>query len=983
MPRPSNFRIQTILTVILLSAAAHAGGPRYVAGVSTFDPSATGKPIVWANGDVQYYTDPGDLSPVLLHAAADALVADSFSRWTAVPTAALKATRAGALAEDVSGANVLYSDNTLQLPADIRTTAIAKPIAIVYDADGRVTDALLGGGASDPLFCRTNSVTGSVDAFDTSGVFAHAMLVLNGRCAATSAAVTRFQYRLVRKLGQTLGLDWSQANDHVVTGTRPASAEDLQGYPVMHPVEMLCLLPQPDPCLADAMQLRADDRAALAALYPVTAANQAQFPGKTQFQSTTGTITGSVYFSLPDGSAGQPMQGVNLVARLIDPATGQPSGKAVRSGVSGSRFRGRAGNPVSGFIGPKGLRYDALGGAASALEGYFELSGLELPTGYSQAQYRVELEPVNPLYTGEQSVGPYSAGQVFPSGTLPTFTVVLSAGDAVSHDVVLADSVHQARGRYGPNSFAQPFPVPASGEWWDSFSGYGNADYFGLKVRANRSFDLRLWALDDNLHPATNKAMPEIGVWIAGDLPSSAPRVDVSSFNTFVPGLTSLSAGVGSDQTLIFGLTDLRGDGRPDFRYRARLLYADAVSPARVNGPGSLVEITGVGLRPGMAVRMNGVPAAVYAADQSHVLALVPAGVANTVADLTLTDPSSLAVSQMFGALQVGAVAGDTVAFVTQGLPPAPVGSSVVLRVKVTDGSAQPVANESVTFSVSPQTSSFTACVAAACTLQTNAAGIAEVVLKVAASGTNTVTAALANGQSAVTTVPGSIPASAVVPQPGDLYVPAGADLIIPLTALWLVNGQPTAGHNIKFDVTSASGSGSATIASDASGLAKVNLQVFGFADVTTATICAIEGSPCATMHIYPVAAANLRLSVVTGDAQVLSPGQTPLPLGLQVTDNSSPANRVFGAAVSYSIAVLPPAAVPDCALPEGGCHMSDTKVLTSFQGNVISDLSGGASLAPPLQASWGQARVLFLVGLANSTAAPLSATWRIIASAP
>jgi hypothetical protein len=96
-----------------------------------------------------YYTDRGDLSPLLRGANADAFVADAFSRWTGISTAAVSATRGGQLAEDVSSANVtVNSDGSITMPVDIQPTATTTLIGIVYDCDGAVTDALLGTGAS-------------------------------------------------------------------------------------------------------------------------------------------------------------------------------------------------------------------------------------------------------------------------------------------------------------------------------------------------------------------------------------------------------------------------------------------------------------------------------------------------------------------------------------------------------------------------------------------------------------------------------------------------------------------------------------------------------------------------------------------------------------------------------------------------------------------------------------------------------------------
>ena len=67
------------------------------------------------------------------------------------------------------------------------------------------------------------------------------------------------------------------------------------------------------------------------------------------FAANTIRIHGSIYFPDVRGNPGQPMQGVNVVARLVDPNTGQPSRRYVATAVSGFLFRGHAGNHVSGF----------------------------------------------------------------------------------------------------------------------------------------------------------------------------------------------------------------------------------------------------------------------------------------------------------------------------------------------------------------------------------------------------------------------------------------------------------------------------------------------------------------------------------------------------------------------------------------------------------------------------------------------------------
>ena len=50
------------------------------------------------------------------------------------------------------------------------------------------------------------------------------------------------------------------------------------------------------------------------------------------------------------------------------------------------------------------------------------------------------------------------------------------------------------------------------------------------------------------------------------------------------------------------GVADLRGDGRPDYRYHAHVLYGDSVSPSRARVGGGAITVQGTGFAPGLAV---------------------------------------------------------------------------------------------------------------------------------------------------------------------------------------------------------------------------------------------------------------------------------------------------------------------------------------------------------------------------------------------
>ena len=96
--RPLLVRIAlAALVIFLCSILSRAGGPKRIAGTSYFDASTIGQPVVWPLGQLTYYTDQGDLSPILPASSADTFVADALSQWTSVSTAALSATKAGNL----------------------------------------------------------------------------------------------------------------------------------------------------------------------------------------------------------------------------------------------------------------------------------------------------------------------------------------------------------------------------------------------------------------------------------------------------------------------------------------------------------------------------------------------------------------------------------------------------------------------------------------------------------------------------------------------------------------------------------------------------------------------------------------------------------------------------------------------------------------------------------------------------------------------
>lgn len=207
--RPFLLRLALAGGIVLLCALiCRAGGPKHVAGTSYFDPGVTGQPLIWPQGVITYYTDQGNLSPLLSNASANSFVAGAFSVWTSASTAALLANIGGSLGEDVNGTNVtVNADGSISMPADIQPSATGTPIGIVYDYDGAVTDALLGAGTGGSSQCVFNAVFGGTDNYGSYATYEHALIVINGQCVQQSSQLTDVESRLVRVIGSVLGVD--------------------------------------------------------------------------------------------------------------------------------------------------------------------------------------------------------------------------------------------------------------------------------------------------------------------------------------------------------------------------------------------------------------------------------------------------------------------------------------------------------------------------------------------------------------------------------------------------------------------------------------------------------------------------------------------------------------------------------------------------------------------------------------------------------
>jgi hypothetical protein len=941
-----------VMIVFLFVLLSRAGGPKYVAGTSYFESAATGQPLTWTQGVVTYYTDQGDLSPILPNAAANTFVANAFSQWTAVSTAALNISSGGQLAEDVNGTNVYVNSNgTITMPADIEPSATDTPVGIVYDYDGSVTDALLGSGAGDSSQCFFNAVYGGDDNYGPTASYLHALIVINGQCALESSQLVDVEYRLVRVIGSVLGVGWSQLNLNVITGTPTPTDADYAGFPVMHYTDPVTCVPITN-CYTNPYQLAPDDTAALSRLYPVTAQTQPDYPGSQVFSSTTGRIYGSVWFTDPAGNPTQPMQGVNVVARWIDPTTGLPSDQYSISSVSGFLFTGNAGNPITGFNDPAGDAYSEWGSTSSTLEGFFDLGGLPLPNGGS-GQFELTVEPLDPTWS--VGVGPYAPLLVAPSGLAQPITVTIAVGQEVEQDILMTDSGQPIAAP--PVSWTVPAAMPPTGRWLGSLSGYGDMEYLLLPVQSNRTFSVAVMALDEADLASESKAQPVIGLWSASDPQGTAPPAFTPSpFNTPVDGLTLLSAQVASTTNLLIGISDIRGDGRPDYRYQAHVLYGDSVSPPRVGVNGGAVTVLGTGFDAGVSMSVGDVTVNPLEISANQILLAAPA-FSDGPQTISISDPVTGASTVMTDVLTFGAAATDTLVLLTPIIPSTPVGAQAAIPMSVQALAADgitPVAGATIGWGATNNLQLSACNSASSCTVTTDQNGDASTWLTPSATGTSTITATLAPGvytssQSVTTTLNATETASDIGVIPQYLWIAQGANIAIPLTARVLSDGAPKDGAKVNFSIVQGSGTLSATsVSTDSSGNATVNLSVSAISTQVQVSAC-VGSAPCQPFYVTPVPLANLNLQQVSGAGQVSTTGQAFQPIVVRVTDSSSPPNPVLAATVTFLSTVLRPGG-SSSAGGSGETNSGNSGmpvILSVTQSSVTSDVNGLASIVP------------------------------------
>ena len=930
-------RTLTHAAFFLASASALASGPRWVTGDPYFYP--TGRMMVWYTDTPRYFTDPGDLSPYVNHAQADAIVAAAAAVWT-IPTARLILSYGGPLDEHVTSANVYASSTGIVFPTDIQSSKyLNKQIAVLYDSDGSITDLLLGSGASSPSSCRQNAVTDSVDLFTHWGDIQHAILVLNGRCTGPAPEQQlQLQYQLMRAFGRILGLGWSQTNDNVFTGNPRPTYQQALHWPVMHPIDIICG-PYTYQCMPNPFTLRDDDISGLGLLYPVSYFAPPAPPGKTDTLARGGHLHGTVTF--PNG---QGMQGVNIVVHRLEPSWNIPEDWESTSAVTGFRFRRNGSNPVSGS--PPMLPFANQGNTDPANEGYYDIARTPLYDWETWQNYVIYTQPINPLYTGAYAVGPYDSNAVTPSGSVTQQRAwVMGTYADLTLDFTIPDAQSACDTTSGGTA-ASPTPIPASGWWTGSLCSYAHTDWSSFTIKPNHTYTVEITAQDEHAAITTSKALPVLGLWNTSDPATSLPTIAAatSAFNSTVTGMTTLTAHSTQPQQLRLAIADQRGDGRPDYAYKARLLYADTVTPAAVPAIGGPITITGSGFRPGNTVTINGLPATITNWTSTTITAVAPNLHSSTAiaADVTVRDLTTGGATTMASALNYAAPQPTLI------LVSAPTGqvftgsaASTPFTVKAVQADGiTPIANIAVPFSASSPVR-FSACASQTCTMSTNAAGLASTTITPLSPGPITLTAASAIGSVTASLTAITHVQTNTANNPA-LYVAAEAPFTWPISVTLADNAASTL--NLPVQWTTLSGPitlNPAVTNTDSQSTAQTTATLGPLAAKTLATAQACAWtSICTTFTVTAIDAGQWQLEILSGAGQSPNASATLAPVVLRVHD---PAGHAIAAAVVTIHQTVEPWTLP-CP-DQGRCPIAPT--YNSSTTTLTSALDGTFTITP------------------------------------
>ena len=559
----------------------------------------------------------------------------------------------------------------------------------------------------------------------------------------------------------------------------------------------------------------------------------------------------------------------------------------------------------------------------------------------SQADYLLTFEHINPLYSREASVGAQTLGTPYPSGTLPSILIRnLTAGSSTQQDIVVPDAARETHSKDGNEG--APATLPAGGEWGGRLVGYGHTGWFSMAVKGDRFFTIEAQALDEHGQPSENKARVVLGLWDAFNDSGSASVINsVQAMNSFTGG-DFLSVVTAADGQLRLGVADERGDGRPDYVYRGRVLYADTVTPARLGAAGGTITIRGMGFRAGNQVMVAGVPAAVASLSPTEITARVAPPLPGSVGEVVVEvdDPVTGGIARIGGGLSFDAADGDDLNVVSA--PEGVVSMNVPMPfvVRAMDQDMNPAPGVTVTFAVDFG-GAVLGCGKPVCNVTAGGDGLAQMMVSSVAAAEASVSASLTNGASVRVEFTGASAPSIAALNP-HLYLARGAVFAWQPRALVLSGGAAAAGQTVTWSADAGVAMLASASVTDKGGVASGQVLAGPLGQSVDANIraCVNGGTSCDIFTVSSVYPEFAGLLEVSGAGQTMQVADVPAPIVLQAVDAGG--HPLAGAVVNLYQRLS--SWTPPCAAQD---RCSAAPVLATQAASAISDADGFVTIVP------------------------------------
>jgi len=472
----------------------------------------------------------------------------------------------------------------------------------------------------------------------------------------------------------------------------------------------------------------------------------------------------------------------------------------------------------------------------------------------------------------------------------------------------------------------------------------GRTDWFAFPVRAGHTFTIVTEALNESGLPTETKALPAIGVWDAFKA-ISAPTINwAPALNGYATGETWLQVTASADDIVRLGITDMRGDGRPDYAYNGWVLYADTVQPARLSAAGGPIVIRGMGFRPSDTVFVGGQKAIVTSVSPSEITAIAPAAAPGTTGsvDVEVDDlPMFYAMAILPGGISYDSATGDSLTLNTAPANTVPIGVPIPFTVTALGPDLTPAGGVTVNFSVVSGNATL-ACGSSTCYISATGDGVATVNVTAPSSGPSVVMALLTNGASLQAHFNGGTPPTIASLTP-TLSIAAGATMNWTTQALALSNGAPAPGQIVAWQTNGyIQPIGTPSSTTNSSGIASKALSVGPLSEgqQSTSTACLNGTSQCTTFAALGARPEYAWLEAVSGTAQTIPVFATPAVITLRVRDMNG--NPMAGGNVTLYQSLY--AWTPPCP-PRGRCVQAP--LLASQTATAISALDGTVTFAP------------------------------------